>query len=226
MYTDMSFPTSDAIYWADHIYERYSKISEEADFADWVRASVQYPDYTLWGPSGVNPNDVAQGNLGNCWVINALSALAEYPERIYNLFHNSFKSEKGIYAVNIYALGVPYTIFVDDYLPLRESGELLFAQIGSDQALWGPLLEKAIAKYVGNYWHMDVGQNFDSIGFLTGGPNYFISHYTALDNFEKDRIWNEIKAHNHNRELITTKSSANQAEDSNIQPAHAYCVLD
>merc|ERR1712194_670524 len=73
---------------------------------------------------------------------------------------------------------------------------------------------------------MDVGQNFVSIGFLTGGPNYFFSHYTALDHFEKDRIWEEIKAHNHNRELITTKSSANQAEDSSIQPAHAYCVLD
>ena len=59
MYTDLVFPTSDAIYWADYIYERYSKISEEADFADWFRASEKYPEYTLWGPKGVTPNDLA-----------------------------------------------------------------------------------------------------------------------------------------------------------------------
>ena len=58
----------------------------------------------------------------------ALSALAEYPERIHNIFHNTRKSEAGVYAMNIYALGVPYTTYVDDYLALYTlTDELLFA---------------------------------------------------------------------------------------------------
>ena len=79
--------------------------------------------------------------------------------------------------MNIYALGVPYTIYVDDYLPFRSNGDSLFAQIGSDNALWGAILEKAIAKYVGNYWHFNTGQNFDAVAFFNGSPYYYLSHY-------------------------------------------------
>ena len=57
----------------------------------------------------------------------ALSALAEYPDRVHNMFHNTRKSEAGVYAVNIYALGVPYTTYIDDYLPINYDGTLLFA---------------------------------------------------------------------------------------------------
>ena len=127
MFTDTTFPTSDAIYWADYIYESFSPIRVDADKSSWMRAGEAYPDYTLWGPDGVTSYDLAQGSLGNCWVINALSALAEYPERIYNIFHNTEKNDKGVYGMNMYALGVPYTILVDDYLPFKEDGNLLFA---------------------------------------------------------------------------------------------------
>ena len=131
----------------------------------------------MWGPSGVTPNDIAQGVVGNCWVMVSFSALAEYPSRIHRIFHNSEKNEQGVYAVNLYALGVPFTTYIDDYLPFRWDDTLLYAMVGADNALWGPLLEKAIAKYVGNYWHMDTGLNTDGIGLLNGGPNYYLKHY-------------------------------------------------
>ena len=57
----------------------------------------------------------------------ALSALAEYPQRIYNIFHNTEKSEQGAYAVNIYVLGIPHTMYIDDYLPFKQDGSLMFA---------------------------------------------------------------------------------------------------
>ena len=79
-----------------------------------------------------------------------------------------------MYAVNLFALGVPYTTYVDDYVPIQRDGSPLFASVGSDEALWGPILEKAIAKYVGNYSHMNLGRNDDGISFLNGGPNYYI----------------------------------------------------
>ena len=128
----------------------------------------------------------------------AFSALAEYPERIHNIFHNTRRSEAGVYAVNIYVLGVPYTTYIDDYLPFTNLDELLFAQVGSDRALWGPLLEKAIAKYVGNYWHMDTGINTDGVGFMNGGPHYYLRHYGRYDE-DPDDFWEHIKHHDRRR---------------------------
>ena len=72
-------------------------------------------------------------------------------------------------------------IIINDYLPFKQDqdGSHLFPNIGYNQALWGPLAEKAIAKYVGNYWHMDVGQNFDAVAFLNGGPSYYLEHWKS-----------------------------------------------
>lgn len=62
--------------------------------------------------------------------------------------------------MNLYALGVPHTIIIDDWLPLRpdEYGfTTQFAKISDDKALWGPLIEKAFAKLHGNYSHIELG---------------------------------------------------------------------
>ena len=58
-FVDSTFPTSDAILWADFSFEANSKLKKFAYNTTWERAGEKYPDYTLWGPKGVNPNDVA-----------------------------------------------------------------------------------------------------------------------------------------------------------------------
>ena len=66
------------------------------------------------------------------------------------------KNENGKYAMRLYPLGVPMTLQIDDYMPFNiTTDDLAFAQVASDNALWGPLLEKGIAKLMGNYWHTD-----------------------------------------------------------------------
>lgn len=60
-------------------------------------------------------------------------------------------NRKGIYAVNLYTLGVPHTVIVDDYLPLTKDNTTMFATPGADKSLWVTILEKAYAKYYGNY---------------------------------------------------------------------------
>ena len=52
----------------------------------------------------------------------------------------------------MYALGVPFTITIDDNVPLWDPFDMtLFADVGEDKSLWAPLLEKAFAKMHGNY---------------------------------------------------------------------------
>jgi len=48
----------------------------------------------------------------------AVSALAEVKGRIDSVILNDDFSQAGIYGVNMYALGVPFTEYVDDYLPV------------------------------------------------------------------------------------------------------------
>lgn len=34
----------------------------------------------------IDPNDILQGNLGDCYFLSSLSAMAEFPKRIEKLF--------------------------------------------------------------------------------------------------------------------------------------------
>lgn len=49
------------------------------------------------------------------------SALAEKHKRLERVFLNEAVSKEGIYGLNLYTLGVPHTVIVDDYLPVKLS---------------------------------------------------------------------------------------------------------
>jgi hypothetical protein len=51
---------------------------------------------SLWGSKGVSPAGVRQGGLGDCWFMAAASAVAEYPNRIKNVFTNNDLTKSGI----------------------------------------------------------------------------------------------------------------------------------
>lgn len=53
-------------------------------------------------------------------MISALTAIAETPGRVEKLFLNTEnrQSPAGVYAVNIYTLGFPMTVMIDDFLPV------------------------------------------------------------------------------------------------------------
>ena len=54
----------------------------------------------------------------------------------------------------MYALGVPFTQIVDDYLPVNLEGNTVFADLGHDGSYWAALMEKMFAKFFGNYEHI------------------------------------------------------------------------
>ena len=113
----------------------------------------------------------------------AASALAEKPKRLEKIFLNTETKvhDHGIYGVNIYSLGVPHTVIIDDYLPLESvqkswntyEWETMFAHIGEDSSMWGPILEKAFAKTHGNYEHIIEGNPREAALTLTGAPSLY-----------------------------------------------------
>jgi len=53
------------------------------DNLEWKRPAQVWKnkDYQLF-LNGIEPDDIRQGYLGNCYYLASLSALAEFPERI------------------------------------------------------------------------------------------------------------------------------------------------
>ena len=105
--------------------------------------------------------------------------MAEVPGRLEKVFLNKENklNDAGIYAVNLYTLGVPHTVIVDDYLARTahktKTGTLVnnFAYMGADKSMWAAILEKAYAKSAGNYLHTSGGIMAIGVKALTGAPH-------------------------------------------------------
>jgi hypothetical protein len=81
-------------------------------------------------------------------------AYAEKAERFKKVFVIQEVNTSGIMAFNVFVKGMPVVVTVDDYIPFENKNGIIrpiFADIGTDGALWGPLVEKMWAKINGNY---------------------------------------------------------------------------
>ena len=139
--------------------------------------------------------------------MSAASALAEKKNRVEKVFLNNKNelSKNGIYGVNFYTLGVPHTVIVDDYLPVYDydgAGTMAtyFAGVGKDGSIWGPILEKAFAKYHGNYKHIIGGVAPNAVKALYGAPNKTIYH----TNTTAAKLWKELSAADKRGDIMNT----------------------
>ena len=55
---------------------------------------------------GIHPNDINQGGLGDCFFLAVLSSLAEFPDRIQDMFVTKSLNDAGIYMVLFYINGI------------------------------------------------------------------------------------------------------------------------
>ena len=84
--------------------------------------------------------------------MSAVSALAEKGITDY-MISDEIDKKAGIYALNMYVLGVPFTMIVDDWM-LMNGDQTIFGDLGNDGSVWGAIVVKAFAKYFGNYDHL------------------------------------------------------------------------
>ncbi|EGB09232.1 hypothetical protein AURANDRAFT_25044, partial [Aureococcus anophagefferens] len=99
------------------------------------------------------------GKLGDCWLMCALSACAEFPEVIRALFPGVMQTfqSSGLYRVRLCTGGLWHTVTLDDYFPCDVgAGTPIFSRANGEE-LWVLLLEKAMAKLSGNYFRLRGG---------------------------------------------------------------------
>lgn len=95
-FTDTAFPPNEA--------SLNFKINNRK--IEWKRITDVVPNAKIVADS-IDPADVQQGNVGDCYFLACLSSIAEVPERIKRIFcHQMEISPEGIYRMQIVEQGI------------------------------------------------------------------------------------------------------------------------
>ena len=122
----------------------------------------------------IEPNDIIQGALGDCWFMSALASLAERPALVERLFITKEVNPQGVYRVKLCKNGEWVVVTIDDYFPCYPDGGPIFSRAQGNE-LWVMLLEKAYAKLHSNYLLLRGGYAVEGMLDLTGCPT--VSYY-------------------------------------------------
>ncbi len=155
---------------------------------------------------GVEPDDILQGELGDCYLLSALSVLAgaacsrrlrsersatltlstahsvraEAENAVEALFVKGKESDKhGVYVVRLCIQGHWRELIIDEQLPCFPEAQSRGQPIfsrGKGPELWVMLVEKVWAKVHGSYQTIIAGLPGECLTNLTGAPCKFIPH--------------------------------------------------
>ncbi|CAL1169237.1 unnamed protein product [Cladocopium goreaui] len=138
----------------------------------WVRARMLGNSKEAVLFDQVRPQDVIQGHVGDCYLLASLAALAQQPERLKSLFGEKHITEDGKYTVRLFHIEKKewVKVTVDEFVPCRSVDGILKPCCAQPlgEEIWVPLLEKAIAKFCGNYGEIYGGMESWVFNVLTG----------------------------------------------------------
>lgn len=214
LYTDENFPKDDNICGKDVIWKRLPEI---------------YPEFTLL--ESIEPADVLQGQLGNCYFISALASLAKTPEKIDQLFVSKKRNSKGAYSIYLCDSGNWIEIIIDDFIPCIKEGDQyipVFARANNND-VWVMLIEKAFAKLYGGYQYLDSGYLYEGYNVLTGAPT---QHFIIKDtkNEKINEAFEFVKRALKKKDSLTAATLESLSDDIcskyGLIQGHAYSIID
>ena len=158
-------------------------------------------DPTLKLIGEVDPSDIHQGQIGDCWLLSGIASIAEYDGAVERLFRKTknFASmpfadgRPNLYTITLYDLRTwkEVDIVVDERIPRRSDGRGIFlgAKPTKDGELWVCYLEKAIAAHCGGYDNINGGQCTHAWSLLTGRKEQFIIQKDKKDSQKRFGIY-------------------------------------
>ncbi|MGH7179935.1 MAG: C2 family cysteine protease, partial [Tepidisphaeraceae bacterium] len=177
---------------------------------------TDFSDQPLFPQSGPGADDICQGQLGDCYFLSTLSAIAKVnPQVIRN---SVVDLGDGTYAVQFYNGTTPTFVRVDGELPTYSWGGLAYSRAGRQGAIWAAVMEKAFAfqRYgTGSYSSIEsgwMGEAFSALG-ITSSSIWSATDATTL----LKRIQSELSA----GKAVTF---ATAGEVSPLVASHAYMV--
>ena len=126
----------------------------------------------------VDPSDIHQGAVGDCWLLSGISSLAEFDGAVKRLFRKTPQLDQmpldtpNRYTVSLWDLATwkEVDIVIDERLCVTPDGKghLLGARPSEDGELWVCYLEKALAAHCGGFDKITGGQCTHAWALLTG----------------------------------------------------------
>jgi hypothetical protein len=176
-YIDKDFPADKQSLidnWDDKSADVVS-IKKEWKTYEWIRASeipsLNDDEGKLAVFAGnIEPADIKQGALGDCYFLSVLSVLTEKPDRVRILFETDLVNPEGIFGLNMTKNGIKQMVVIDDFIPCKNKEPVFSSANGNE--LWVILLEKAWAKLHGSYERIIGGQSHLTFRDLTGAPSF------------------------------------------------------
>ncbi len=223
-FKDKNFPHHDG-----SIFDPERGANPKLEDLEWKRArDILGKDFCILPEkdSDIAPINIKQGDLGDCYLLSALSALAEWPKRVRQIFVNPEPNESGLYILRLYLNGSMTEVVVDDYFPCR-GNKLAFCYNSDGKSIWPMLIEKAYAKVFGSYQRIESGTMMESLQLLT------CAYIDILDHAETplNELWGEIRRADMEDYIILTNVHTGDALTSERLKAlglvdnHAYTLI-
>jgi len=201
-YLDRSFAGQSMLYQAGFVGDAWSVNSWKEDLADdWLffgRWTEVLPDVEVYGPGGSTlMEDVRQGGAGTCYIMSAISTVAEYPSILQETMLTEEKNAAGVYGFQFYIRGKPWVLTIDDTMLFSNPSNpnLYFSFLNNGgTVIWPALLEKAFAKIKGSYDQANGGFIETGIRSLTGAPVFTYYADDIVDDAGANELWDIFAA--------------------------------
>lgn len=118
---------------------------------------------------GIKAGDVVQGQIGTCFLLGALGAIASHSERLVEKLFIKWDVDVGIYSIRFNIDSEWAYVTIDDWFPVDEDGMLMYSRCCDPQEVWVQLLEKAFCKMYTCYEMCDGGISAEAINSFFGG---------------------------------------------------------
>ncbi|KAG2452830.1 hypothetical protein HYH02_002176 [Chlamydomonas schloesseri] len=169
-YKDKKFPPTHAAIgaWENKSPEQIDREIKWRRIGDIVAAGGKTGAKLFAGK--IEPADICQGGLGDCWLMSALACLANQEGAVQQVFLTKEYTNYGRYRIRLWDAPNEkwVTLTIDDWIPCNaNTGLPVFAKPNGDEA-WVLLLEKAMAKFKGSYAKLDGGSTMWALEALTG----------------------------------------------------------
>lgn len=192
----------------------------------------EFSEHFTFLKDGVEPGDIVQGALGDCWFLGALSVLGSRPDllsRVLPADLGASGARTGKYVFRLFKFGEWHEVTIDDRVPVGAQGPI-FATSHDHDEVWVELLEKAYAKLHRTYSALIGGWVTDALVDMTGGVPQTIMFDEIRPDIESGAFWTSLLGRFASGEYLmgcacSTAGKRETDTGTGILAGHAYGIL-